>query len=285
MKKLLLLLTLWGMVAVGCSDELDGINNGCEILYTSTSGDIVKPHPSTSRSTFGADILSNRYLNGQGVITFDSQVTTIGKSAFYTAFDLESIIIPSTVTSIGESAFSGCYNLTSVDMPSGLASIGKSAFSGCGGLTSVTIPDRVTTIGDEAFINCRNLTSVDMPSGLVLIGKAAFRDCFGLTSVTIPDRVTAIEGFAFNGCENLASVTIGSSIASIGEYAFNSIENHLCVYCKATTPPSLGYRVFSSINYDYSNVSIYVPTKSVSAYKSAEGWDWYAHRIFGYDFE
>lgn len=239
MKKLLLLLTLWGMLAVGCTDDLDGINNGCEILYTSTSGDIVKPHQSTSRSTFGADILSNRYLNGQGVITFDSEVTTIGKSAFYTAFDLESIIIPSTVTSIGEYAFSGCYNLT----------------------------------------------SVDMPSGLVSIGKSVFRNCTGLTSVTIPDRVTAIEGFAFEGCDNLASVTIGSSIASIGEYAFNSIENHLCVYCKATTPPSLGYRVFSSINYDYSNVSIYVPTKSVSAYKSAEGWDWYAHRIFGYDFE
>ena len=285
MKKLLLLLTLWGMVAVGCTDDLDGINNGCEILYTSTSGDIVKPHQSTSRSTFGADILSNRYLNGQGVITFDSEVTTIGKSAFYTAYDLESIIIPSTVTSIGEYAFSGCYNLTSVDLPFGLASIGKSAFSGCSGLTSVTIPDRVTKIEEEAFMNCSNLTSVDMPSGLVSIGKSVFRNCTGLTSVTIPDRVTAIEGFAFEGCDNLASVTIGSSIASIGEYAFSLIENHLCVYCKATTPPSLGYHVFSSINYDYSNVSIYVPTKSVSAYKSADGWDLYAHRIFGYDFE
>ena len=265
MKKLLLLLTLWGMVAVGCTDDLDGINNGCEILYTSTSGKIVKPHQSTSRSTFGADILSNMYLNGQGGRTFDSEVTTIGKSAFYGANRLESIIIPSTVTSIGESAFRDCGNLASVDMPSGLVSIGNQAFRDCDNLRSVTIPN-VTSI--EAF---------------------AFSDCENLASVTIGSSIASIGRFAFSDCPNLRSVTIGSSIVSIGEFAFNPstiyYEQHLFVYCKATTPPSLGIGVFPSTFYDYSNVSIYVPTRSVSAYKSAYDWKPYAHRIFGYDFE
>ena len=50
----------------------------------------------------------------------------------------------------------------------------------------------------------------------------------------------------------------------------------------ATTPPGLSSYVF------YSNASgrkIYVPTESVSVYKSASGWKDYAYSIVGYDFD
>ncbi|MBO5022307.1 MAG: hypothetical protein J6C53_02380 [Clostridia bacterium] len=54
----------------------------------------------------------------------------------------------------------------------------------------------------------------------------------------------------------------------------------------ATTPPSLGDDVFYNSNNDSEiNISkIYVPTASVSAYKSADGWTDYSTYITGYSF-
>jgi hypothetical protein len=78
----------------------------CQILYTSTDGNIVTPYSTTA---FGAaNIVSNTYENGQGVITFDSLVTTIGTSAFAGCTTLSSITIPADVTSIGNGAFRNC---------------------------------------------------------------------------------------------------------------------------------------------------------------------------------
>jgi hypothetical protein len=37
-------------------------------------------------------------------------------------------------------------------------------------------------------------------------------------------------------------------------------------------------------DFNYSKCMIYVPTKSVDAYKTAEGWKRYADNIIGYEF-
>ena len=284
MKKIILSIALLGMFAVGCSEGLfdDTDSGNGKIYYTSTTGDVVKPHPSATRSTFGADIISNKYSSGQGVITFNDEVTTIGKSAFYTSQDLKSIIIPNSVTSIGDRAFSMCNSLTSVTIGNGVTTIGIKAFSGSA-LPSITIPDNVTTIEEEAF-SSTDLTSITIGNGVTTIGRSAFSDCTSLTSVTIPNSVTKIGEFAFNNCSNLKSITIGSGVTSIGSYAFFGFEN-LSVYCKATTPPSLGTETFDYKKAGgYSVLTIYVPTESVNAYKSAEGWKEYADWIVGYDF-
>ena len=42
---------------------------------------------------------------------------------------------------------------------------------------------------------------------------------------------------------------------------------------KATTPPTLGYAVIPDVT------TIYVPSSSVNAYKSAKGWKDYASKI------
>ena len=153
----------------------------------------------------------------------------------------------------------------------------------CNKLTSVTIPDSVTTIGDCAFCDCYSLTSVTIPDRVTTIGEYAFANCDSLTSVTIGDSVTTIGWEAFYDCDSLTSVTIGNNVTTIGEWAFRDCNSLRYVYCKATTPPSLGFDVFQG---NATGRKIYVPASDddsiINAYKSY--WNNYQSSIFEYEF-
>ena len=130
---------------------------GQTLLYTSTDGKIVTPY---SSNVFGANIVSNTYENGKGVIKFDAPVTSIGEKAFYYCDNLKSVTIPDGVTSIGSYAFQSCSSLTSVTIGDGVTKIGSGAFRKCSSLKKVTIPKRVTRIGSSAFFDCSSLVTV-----------------------------------------------------------------------------------------------------------------------------
>ena len=214
-------------------------------------------------------------------VTIPDSVTGIGRCAFNWCESLASVTIPDSITSIGDYAFYNCSSLASVSIGNGVTSIGEGAFYGCSSLASVTIPDSVTSIGSEAFNYCPNLASVSIGNGVTSIGEGAFYSCSSLVSVTIPDSVTSIGNSAFRCCSSLASVTIPDSVTSIGREAFEYCSSLASVYCKATTPPSLGVDAFYS---KASERKIYVPTESVDAYKAAEYWCDYADYIEPYNF-
>ncbi len=243
-------------------------------------------------------------------ITIPDSVTSIGEDAFYgctslTRFNgkfasednrclifdeklvafaragLTEYAIPDSVTSIGSSAFKGCTSLTSVTIPDSVTTIGKYAFSGCTSLTSITIGDSVTTIGSSAFSGCNSLTSITIPDSVTTIGRGAFYGCTSLTSITIPDSVTWIVDYAFRGCTSLTSVTIGNGVTEIGSSAFYNCTSLMEVYCKPITPPMGGNDMFYNTA---SNLRIYVPMESVSAYGSADYWSNYSYKIVGYNF-
>lgn len=128
-----------------------------QIWYTSTDRNVITP---IATNVFGANIVSNTYSDGKGIITCDGDVTTIGRWAFHSCKNLTSITIPNSVTSIGVEVFFNCKNLTNVTIPDSVTTIGNSAFVGCDNLTSITIPDSVTKIGNTVFYKCTSLTSV-----------------------------------------------------------------------------------------------------------------------------
>ena len=164
--------------------------------------------------TFGANIVSHDYneVSGEGVITFDADVTTIGSRAFYINDILSEITIPESVTSISYQAFYHCSNLKAFRgkyaSNDGRCLIVEDnllrAFAPAG-LTSYEIPYGVEIIGTYAFNFCYILERVTIPDSVTTIGSYAFHVCDGLTEITIPDSVEFLSTSLVYNCSNLES--------------------------------------------------------------------------------
>ena len=174
-------------------------SDGNVIYYTTNTGNTVTPVGS-----FGlAKIVSNTYQNGQGVITFDQNVTTLEKNAFKGLTSLTSIVLPKHLVIIEESAFNGCKSLANITFGDKLTYIDKYAFAQCKSLTDITIPEGVLEIGELAFRGCSALTNLVIPNSITKIARETFSDCTSLKNVTIGKGVASIESLAFNNCTSL----------------------------------------------------------------------------------
>ena len=256
-----------------------------KIFYTSIDGQIVTPDIGTGEESkgFGANIVSNTYSGGRGVIVFDGPVTKIGYTAFGRCNTLQTIVIPDSVTSIGSYAFSYCTSLTTITIPDSVTSIGDSAFFSCECLTSITIPDSVTSIGDATFENCSSLTTIKIPDSITSIGQITFYGCTSLTSITIPNSVKRIDIGVFERCTSLISITIPVSVRGIKYNAFKDCNQLSEVIVNAVTPPELYPEQYTGIYNQFENNApgrkIKVPAESLQVYKTKIGWSDYADSI------
>ena len=130
---------------------------GTQIFYTSTDGNIVTPNRTNG---FGANFVSNVYVDGVGIITFDDEITIVGEWSFYGCHSLASITLPETVTKLDRSAFESCTSLESVMLPDGLTTLGDYVFYNNQALKSITIPATVTNMGQHVFEACTALQEI-----------------------------------------------------------------------------------------------------------------------------
>ncbi len=208
----------------------------------------------------------------------------------YVPSGIVKLIIPDSITEIGVQAFA--------ESTFGTVSIGKSAeqnfdTEGYGispftftCITNLVIRNGVTKIGDGFFSEAQ-ISNISFPNTVKEIGDSAF-SCFDIGAdsperIDIPDSVEIIECWAFATNGDLKVVNIGSGIKEIdGAYLFQ-----YCpltgIYINVATPPTL--KNADSIFYGSNSIpTIYVPSASVSAYKSADGWSDYSTYITGYSF-
>ena len=245
-----------------------------KIYYTSSTRTIVKP---SSTAVFGANIVSNTYKNGQGVIEFDGDVTTIGTMAFNGCSTLTSITIPKTVTSFGDSPFNGCPNIASFTVESGntkydsrdncnaiIETKTNTLIHGC---KNTLIPNTVKTIASHAFNGRKGLKTIIIPTSVTSIAQAAFYECNDLATIDIPNSVKTIEASTFRFCTNLTSVTIPSSVTKVNTWAFDGCRKLKTVFCEALNPPTAADDAFAVYG------TLYVYPSAQNAYKSANVWN------------
>lgn len=202
---------------------------------------------------------------------------------------------------IGDYAFSQCVRLKSVTIPYGITSIGMRCFYMNYSIKSIALPSGITDIASSAFYNCIKLENVEIPTGVITIGEQAIRGSAVIGDIIIPEGITDIAGSGFaQSCSLLKNVILANTITSIGHYAFSSTainkiiipENVItigsgafssCYYMKeihfrSTTPPTI---TNSTFNYIPTGFTIYVPSESLDAYKSATNFSQYAAYIVG----
>lgn len=171
------------------------------IYYTTTDGEVIEPQNTRS---FGADLVSNTYENGRGVMVFDGPVTIIPYGAFERCSTLSSIRLPATVRTIGEFSFDNCSSLVSILMGRNVREIGQAAFQGCSSLEAITFPEELEIINPWTFNSCSSLGDIVLPDGLISIGEYAFQSCY-FSEVTVPGSLQVVEPCAFAFCDNLSA--------------------------------------------------------------------------------
>lgn len=186
---------------------------------------------------------------------------------------LSDVNIPSTIKSIGQSALYGC-PITSIELPEGLEYIGMSAIYGTQ-IEEIRIPDTVEELGPYALAWNGNLKTIIFGKGVRTIGDFCMTTMPSLTRLELNEGLESIGFMGISYCDVLESVTIPSTVNSIGSYAFfgsplTSLTN------LAETPQELfeGEDIVADEDGSprYDRVTLYVPAKSISAYKHAAVW-------------
>jgi len=151
-------------------------------------------------------------------------------------FNTTNTIIESNVTTIGKHAFYGCTSLTTITIPTSVIIIESAAFRNCRSLTAITLPPSITTIGEFAFCDCNSLSTIAIPSCVTCIESYTFARCTSLTSVTLPPYLTIIERLAFVECNSLTNVTLPATLRLIGYNAFQKCPNLKCIELSSSLP-------------------------------------------------
>ena len=237
-----------------------------------------------------AEVKANDYKGDVKIpsaVTYNNtsySVTSIGANAFKSCSGLSSVTIGTNIENMGDGAFDECTGLTKVNITdigawcqihfealnSNPLYYAKHLYLNNTEITKLIIPDGLTSINGRAFCNCTSLTSVIIGNGIWSINTEAFYGCSSLQSINIPDGVTDIYGSVFYGCSSLQSISIPSSVTGIGKTAFSGCSALKSVTCEAVTPPTMSNNVFKNVN--CSSITLYVPSGSLDAYKSADQW-------------
>lgn len=189
-------------------------------------------------------------------VIIGSNISKLGKFAFYGLSKAKNITIGKNVQEIGMGCFAHCDALKKF-----ILTAGNSAFKVEGGilLTSnkkelVTyppsrdvskntngvkeyiVPSYVTTLRAYSFSYNKHIEKIsnNSPGSIVNVNSHAFFKCEALKTVVIKNNCKVIQNKAFYGSKNLSSITIPPSVTSIGTDVFSKstdLKGTLRIHC------------------------------------------------------
>lgn len=217
------------------------------------------------------------YQSAIKAIRFGDHMTAIGRYAFYDCSSLKSLAMSASVITLGQEAFEDCYSLKSITIPEGVTTIAQELFRMCYSLASIAIPKSATTANQSMFYFCYSLASVTLPEGISKIYDSSFGYCYSLASVTLPKSVTRIYSNSFSNCDSLASITIPNGVTTITGTPFSGCRSLAYLIFEPTTPPKASSS--SAFNDLPSDLVVYIPAGTLSAYQSASNYSSIASKM------
>lgn len=203
-------------------------------------------------------------------ISFPKNLKYIGSFCFSYCRSIETVTLPEGLTEVGSSTFSYCTSLREVSLPSTLKETGSYMFDNCISLKTVNFAEGLTRLGNGTFSNT-GIEEIVMPSTLSTIGGDVFRECKSLSKIILNEGLATIESSAFRYCTSLVEIELPASLKYCGEVPFDNCTNLINITMKAISPAHIDERCpISSV--DMSKVTLYVPSVSLSAYKTTPGW-------------
>lgn len=198
-------------------------------------------------------------------VLYDKEIKTLIQ---YPVAKASAFTIPSTVERIASHACYGAYTY------------------------KVTIPGSVKNIEPYAFINCQAST-IRILEGVTEISERSFMNCWYLEKLILPNSLIKIRPYAFVNCFHIKDLTLGTNVDSIGYAAFY-LDITACgnITCLAENAPIM-YKCENcgdgtlpihpcTLEFDdgswhvktvpSSQMKIYVPENSLTAYKSDAKW-------------
>ena len=209
------------MAEVAFSSEVRTIANN-EIWYVAPQK-IDRSNWTWTYDTFGANVVSNEWdsLSGEGIITFDGEVTKIGDKAFQSA-NITSITLSDSVILIGAHAFEWCQSLSSIQIPANVERIGMLAFYNSA-ISEITFKtSKLTTIEDGAFLNCAELIEINLPTSITHIGGSVFRGCTKLEGINM-GYTNAYMSVGLPDCQALTFHDYEKNITTIVAYPAGAV--------------------------------------------------------------
>ena len=181
-------------------------------------------------------------------ITFqeDSELVSIGPSAFSRCSNLEDIVLPNKLETIGIHAFELCSNLVEIVISSSLKTIKYNCFRYCSLLTKISIKSSIAyTLEYSIFESVKSLQTVELSEGLISIGDSCFKGCQALEEIKIPaslqslgeyvfsesglsdiifveeSSLEVLPDFTFYNCISLKQIKLPNSVKALGNYSFS----------------------------------------------------------------
>lgn len=232
-------------------------------------------------------------------IEIPASVEIIGVSAFFNCTQLQVVSFESNskLKEIGgacswepHGAFSNCIALSAIEIPSTVTTIGVAAFYGCSNLQQITFekPSMLNSLNEGGansfamghsygtFAKCISLTTIEIPASIERLHNPMFSGCSNLTTISFEkgSKLQYISSDISSAFAQLYKLTTFDASActqleSIGKKTFSNNPNLTSIIIGALIPPKCTEQAFGEMN---PNCVLKVPSESLSAYKTADGW-------------
>ena len=248
----------------------------------------------TSRTveTFDGD---NKFVtaDNKGIVVDDYAFGLKTLVAYASACDDTEYTIPESVEAIENYAFYYAENLQKINFPESLTTIfSASAFEGTN-IKEITgkhvLDDNRSLVIDGTLVMLvgDGLEKYVTPEGVEHLGYMVLGFNDDIKEYVISDDVIEVGGYGyvFKQCPNLETVTISARMTYLGYDPFcpdiYSTPSLKTVYCRAVIPPVVYH---NTGEYQFDDLTIYVPDKSYDLYMSSSDWAPYREYIEPYDY-